>query len=234
MRTARYQRRPRAGWSAPRRAGPWVSTDAHGSSWSSSAKRSRAARAATPSAASSSAAGEADQQAFVEQCPVVASERVELGFAAFGRVVPDQFDPGTADGRVVFLRRTRVSGGALDALADQADRGGHAVPPHRQPRQMDMLPVAEPAAAGHHLGHQRVESGAMAGHAGVVRVHGETSVRACRAVRSPAIVAAGRLPSARRSRPPMACWMVAAASRPEAVSSMRTARRSPGRGPRVM
>src|SRR5207248_3260655 len=44
-----------------------------------------------------------------------------------------------ADGRVVLLRRPRVAGGALDAVADQADPRRNAAAPYGQPRQVDVL-----------------------------------------------------------------------------------------------
>lgn len=65
---------------------------------------------------------EAGQQALVEQRGVALGEGAEVAFAALGRVVPDEFNPGAADGRVIFLRHARVAGRALDAVADQGDR----------------------------------------------------------------------------------------------------------------
>src|SRR5215475_12221741 len=181
-----------------------------------------------PRAGQGGRAVEAGQQPLIEQSQVVAGEGGEVALAAFGHVVPDQFYPGPADGRVVLLRRSRVAGGALDPVADQADGLRNAAAPHGQPRQMDVFTVAEPRRARHHLGHQRVERSCAA------LAHRDTSVRACSAVRRAAIVSAGRGPSACCSMPVMACRIVAAAWRPEAVSSTSTPRRSPSRRLRVM
>jgi hypothetical protein len=123
---------------------------------------------------------EAGQQALVQEQRVAGREGGEAGCAAgrvfrvarvfrvfrvflvarvAGGVVGDQLDPGAADRLVVLLRRARIPGGAPDAVADQADRGGHAVPADRQPGQLNVLPVAEPAAgAGQDLGHQGIET----------------------------------------------------------------------------
>lgn len=164
------------------------------------------------------------EQALVEQRGMAVGEGGVV-VAGLGRVVPDQLHPGTADGRVVLLRRTRVAGGPPDAVADQGDRRGYAAAAHGQPGQVDVLPVAEPFGGRHHFGHQRVKGGLG---------HQVTSVMARSAARSPATASADRSPSARRSRSVMDCRILVAASCPESVSSTSTARRSPGRVPRVM
>ena len=120
--------------------------------------------------------------------PKSASARTGRKARVADGVVGDQLHPGAADRLVVLLRGARVPGGAPDAVADQADRGGHPVPADRQPGELDVLPVTEPAAGpGQHFSHQRVEA------SGVVVGHAETSVSASRASRKPASAVAGRV-----------------------------------------
>src|SRR6266849_10996173 len=99
----------------------------------------------------------AGEQALAEQRRAAAGERGEVLAAALRRVVADELDPGPADRRVVLLRRPRIPGGPLNAVADQADRRSHAEPSHGEPGQVHVLAMAEAAGCRHHLGHQVVE-----------------------------------------------------------------------------
>ena len=87
-------------------------------------------------------------------------EGVEVGAVRVGAdVVGDDLHPGPGDRVVVFLRGPFVRGDPLDPVADPRRRLGHAVVPHGQEGQVDVLPVPElPAGAGD-LGQDRGQFG---------------------------------------------------------------------------
>jgi hypothetical protein len=90
------------------------------------------------------------EQALVEQRGVVPGEGLEVGAVRVGgHVVSDDLDPGPRDRVMVLLRSPLVSGEVPDPVADPGGGLRHAVAPHGQEGQVDVLPVAElPAGAG--------------------------------------------------------------------------------------
>lgn len=93
----------------------------------------------------------AGQEFFVEQSRVSTSELVECVLVAAAGVVPDAFYPCATYRRVIFLWRSAVTSGSLNAFRHNRYRLVSAVSAHRKPCQMDMLSMPETPSRDHHL-----------------------------------------------------------------------------------
>jgi hypothetical protein len=96
------------------------------------------------------------EQALVQERGVPSGEDLEVRAVRVGRnMVRDQFHPGTRDRVVILLRGPLVRGDTADPAADLPGRLRHAVPPHRQEGQVDVLAVPELPDVTGNLGQDR-------------------------------------------------------------------------------
>ena len=87
------------------------------------------------------------EQALVQQARERRHKIVKVNqVGSLGHVVGDRLNPRPADRLVVLLRHTGVPRGLPDPLAHKGDGGRGDVPADGQPRQMKVLPMAEPVA----------------------------------------------------------------------------------------